>query len=326
MNVKSMRCVVALLALLAVPHGLFAQGDAAPEAARGSIEVEHGAVVSAQRDASEVGVDVLKRGGNAVDAAVATAFALAVTHPEAGNIGGGGFMLVFPGDGRAPVCVDYRETAPVAATATMFTPGENRFTCKYVGVPGTVRGLELAHREFGKLPWSELVAPAVKLAKDGFALDKYLADSLNELLKESPEFVELQRAYGKDGGKAEWREGDRLVLPELGKSLRAIAEHGPNAFYDGVIAEQLVAEMKSGDGLISRDDLRGYQAKLREPIRGVYRGYDIYAAPPPSSGGICLIEMLNILEPLELRKHGRHSAEAMHFTIEAMQRAFCRPY
>ncbi|MDZ4782365.1 MAG: gamma-glutamyltransferase [Planctomycetia bacterium] len=323
MNLNCVRFVVAILMLVAAPDHAFAQLAVAPEAAHGSIEVEHGVVVSAQRDASEVGVDVLQRGGNAVDAAVATAFALAVTHPEAGNIGGGGFMLVFPGDGRAPVCVDYRETAPAAATATTFTPGESRFTCKYVGVPGTVRGLELAHREFGKLSWSELVSPAVKLAEEGFALDKYLANSLNELLKESPDFAELQRVYGKDGGKAEWHEGDQLVLPELGKSLRAIAEHGPSAFYDGEIAEQLVAEMTAGGGLIARDDLRGYQAKLREPIRGVYRGYDIYAAPPPSSGGICLIEMLNILEPLELRKHGRHSAEAMHFTIEAMQRAFC---
>ncbi len=323
MKVNCVRFVAVILMLVTAPACVFAQREVTKEAVRGSIEVEHGVVVSAQRDASEVGVDVLMRGGNAVDAAVATAFALAVTHPEAGNIGGGGFMLVFPGEARAPVCVDYRETAPAAATETMFTPGESRFTCKYVGVPGTVRGLELAHREFGKLPWSELVSPAVQLAEEGFALDQYLADSLNELLKESPDFAELQRVYGKDGGKAEWREGDRLALPELATSLRAIAEHGPNAFYDGVVAEQLVAEMTAGEGLISRDDLRGYQAKLREPIRGTYRGYHIFAAPPPSSGGICLVEMLNILEPLELRRHGRHSAEAMHFTIEAMQRAFC---
>ncbi len=314
-------CVVG--ALLSIPARLLAQQVAADVVAHPVVEVDHGLVVSAQQDASEVGVAVLERGGTAVDAAVATGFALAVTHPEAGNIGGGGFMLVFPGDGRAPVCIDYRETAPAAATEKMFAPDENRFTCKMVGVPGTVRGLELAHREYGKLTWGELVSPAVKLAEEGFLLDKYLAESLNELLKESSEFAELQRVYGKGDGKIPWSEGDRLVLPALAKTLRAIAEHGPDAFYDGQIAEQLVAEMEAGQGLITRDDLKAYQAKLREPIHGTYRGYDIYGPPPPSSGGICLVEMLNILEPLELRRHGRHSAEAMHFTIEAMQRAYC---
>lgn len=313
-----------MLLLVVAPRLVPAQSDVAvSDAAPGTVHAEHGVVVSAERNASEIGVDILKRGGNAVDAAVAVGFALAVTHPEAGNIGGGGFMLVFPGDERAAVCVDYRETAPAAATETMYTPGESRFNCRYVGVPGTVRGLELAHRELGTLPWRELVAPSVKLAEDGFAIDKYLAESLNELLKESPEFAELQRVYGKDGGQTPWSAGDRLVLPELAQSLRRIAEDGAGAFYDGPIAERLVAEMQAGDGLISRDDLCGYQAKLRTPIRGTFRGYDIYGAPPPSSGGTCLIEMLNMLEPLELRKHGRHSAEALHFTIEAMQRAYC---
>lgn len=320
---RSLVNTCALVALLSASARLSAQQVATEAVSQPVVEVEHGLVVSVQQDASEVGVAVLQRGGNAVDAAVATAFALAVTHPEAGNIGGGGFMLVFPGDGRAPVCIDYRETAPLAATEKMFAPDENRFTCKMVGVPGTVRGLELAHREFGKLKWSELVSQAVKLAEDGFLLDKYLAESLNELLRESPEFPELLRVYGKDGGKSPWNAGDRLVLPELAKTLRAIAEHGPDALYDGPVGDQLIAEMQAGQGIMTRDDLKAYQAKLREPIHGTYRGYDIFGPPPPSSGGVCLVEMLNILEPLELRRHGRFSAEAMHFTIEAMQRAYC---
>ncbi len=315
-----LRTAIALFTLLwCVPA--FTRADEL--AANATIEAEHGLVVSAQRDASAIGVDALKRGGTAVDAAVATAFALAVTHPEAGNIGGGGFMLIFPGDGRPPVCIDYRETAPAASTERMFAPDDGRFTCKMVGVPGTVRGLELAHREFGKLPWRELVMPSAELAEQGFVVDPYLAESLNELIKESSEFPELLRVYGKDGGKSPWATGDRLVLPELAKTLRAIAEQGPNAFYTGAIADQLVAEMQAGKGLITRDDLAAYQAKRREPIHGTYRGYDIYGPPPPSSGGVCLVEMLNILEPLELRRHGRNSSEAMHFTIEAMKRAYC---
>lgn len=298
-------------------------GIAQEPAPTGTIHAEHGLVVSAERNASQIGVAALQRGGTAVDAAVAAAFALAVTHPEAGNIGGGGFMLIFPGDGRPPICIDYRETAPAAATARMFARDESRFTCKAVGLPGTVRGLELAHREFGKLPWRDLVLPSVELAERGFAIDKYLADSLNELLAESKEFPELRRVYGKDGGTAPWAAGDRLVLPDLAKTLRAIAEPGPDAFYSGPIADQIVAEMRSGNGRITHADLAAYQAQRREPIHGTYRGYDIYGPPPPSSGGVCLVEMLNILEPLELRRHGRHSAEAMHFTVEAMKRAYC---
>jgi gamma-glutamyltranspeptidase/glutathione hydrolase len=309
---------IAVLALLAVN---FARAD--EPAANGTLQAEHGLVVSAERNASEIGVAALKQGGSAVDAAVATAFALAVTHPEAGNIGGGGFMLVYPGDGRPPACIDYRETAAAASTEKMFAPDEGSYTCKMVGVPGTVRGLEMAHREFGKLPWRDLVLPSAELAEHGFVIDKYLADSLNELLAESKDFPELLRVYGKDDGKTPWAAGDRLALPELAKTLRAIAEHGPDAFYSGAIADQLVAEMKAGGGLITHADLAAYQAKRREPIHGTYRGYDVYGPPPPSSGGVCLVEMLNILEPLELRRHGRNSAEAMHFTVEAMKRAYC---
>lgn len=316
---RSLTLLIALFVSTASIRG-FAQ-DAAPVPP--AFEAKQGLVVSAQSDASEAGADVLRRGGTAVDAAVATAFALAVTHPEAGNIGGGGFMLVFPGDNRPPVCIDYRETAPAASSERMFAPDDGRFTCKMVGVPGTVRGLELAHRNFGKLPWRDLVMPSVHLAEQGFIVDQYLSDSLNELLKESPDFAELQRVYGKDGGQTPWRPGDRLVLPDLAKTLSAIADGGPDAFYRGPVADQLVAEMQAGHGIITHDDLLAYQAKKREPVHGTYRGFDIYGPPPPSSGGVCLLEMLNILEPLELRRHGRNSSEAMHFTVEAMKRAYC---
>jgi gamma-glutamyltranspeptidase/glutathione hydrolase len=283
-----------------------------------------GMVVSVSRPATEVGVATLKAGGNAVDAAVATAFALAVTWPEAGNIGGGGFLLVHPPAGK-PTLFDYRETAPAGATRDMFARVERPSPHLLVGTPGTVRGLALAHQRFSKLPWKNLVLPAVKLASDGFVIDAPLANSLNGVLRRSrsrESAAELRRVYGKDGGATPWKAGDRLTQPDLAKTLRRIAEGGPDAFYTGETADLIAAEMKRGGGLITHKDLAGYHAKEREPVHGTYRGYDIYGPPPPSSGGIALIEMLNILEGLELRKRGRHSAEAVHLTVEAMRRAY----
>jgi gamma-glutamyltranspeptidase / glutathione hydrolase len=282
----------------------------------------NGLVVSVSQPASEAGVAVLQKGGNAVDAAVATAFALAVTWPEAGNIGGGGFMLVSPGGKGEPVVFDYRETAPAAATKDMFA--KDRSPSKYllVGTPGTVRGLALAHKRFGKLSWKEVVTPAVKLAEDGFPMDAALAAALNGVVARQAGNAELRRVFGKENGKAKWQAGDKLVQPDLAKTLGRIAEDGPDAFYTGPIAEQLVAEMKAGGGLITRDDLAKYEAKERKPIHGTYRGYDVYGPPPPSSGGICLIEMLNILENFDLKKQGRYSPRTLHLTIEAMRRAY----
>jgi len=286
-----------------------------------TVEAEHGLVVSVSAPSSAVGLEILKQGGNAVDAAVATAFALAVTHPEAGNIGGGGFMMVHPGPGRQPVCIEYRETAPASANPTMFAPDESRLGHKIVGVPGTVRGLGLAHHYFGSLPWKRLVLPAVKLADDGFAIDASLTRSLNGVLKTSGGFSELVRIFGPPDAM-EWKEGDRLVQKELAATLRLIAESGPDAFYQGPIADRIVAEMQAGGGLTTHSDLAGYQAKVREPIHGTFRGYDVYGPPPPSSGGICLVEMLNILETFDLRRHGRWSPQAVHLMIEAMRRAY----
>lgn len=287
------------------------------------VGVKNGVVVSVSAPASEVGRDILKKGGNAVDAAVATAFALAVTFPAAGNIGGGGFTMVYPGGKVEPVCIEYRETAPAAATKTMFAKGDSTLGHKTIGVPGTVRGMALAHQRFGKLPWKDLVMPAVRLADEGFEMDSQLTASLNSLVAGSKEYPELVRVLGKDDGKGDWKAGDRLVQKDLAQSLRAIAEGGPDAFYKGKIADQLVAEMKAGGGIITKEDLAAYKANERKPIHTTYRGHDVYGPPPPSSGGICLIEMLNVLENFDLRKHDRWSPETMHLMIETMRRVFC---
>jgi gamma-glutamyltranspeptidase/glutathione hydrolase len=316
---RSLANVCALACLFLVVFITVQSVDAATPTAQG----RRGMVVSVAPEASAIGCDILKKGGNAVDAAVATAFALAVTWPEAGNIGGGGFMLIHPAGAKAePIVIDYRETAPAAATRTMFADGKRPAPVLLVGTPGTVRGLALAHQRFGKLTWKELLAPAVRLADEGFALDAALAASLNRVIARSPDFVELRRVYGKDGGKANWQTGDRLVQKDLAKTLRRIAEQGPDGFYKGTVAELLAAEMKRDGGLITTADLAAYEAKARKPSHGTYRGYDVYGPPPPSSGGICLIEMLNILENFDLRRQGRFSPETLHVLIETMRRAY----
>lgn len=311
--------IVALLATLVLVC-LFAKPllAADPEAVR----AEQGLVVSVSEPASLAGLESLKKGGTAVDAAVTTAFALAVTWPEAGNIGGGGFMMVYGGSAQSPVCIEYRETAPQSASETMFAGQTNERGHRVVGVPGTVRGMALAHARYGRLPWKDVVMPAVQLAQEGFVINARLAEGLNRLLEDTADFAELRRVFSApQGGK--WSAGDRLIQPDLAKTLRAIAEGGPEVFYRGPVADALVAEMQSGGGLITKEDLARYEARMRAPIRGTYRGYEIYGPPPPSSGGICLVEMLNLLEPLNLRQRDRWSAETLHFTIEAMKRAYC---
>jgi gamma-glutamyltranspeptidase/glutathione hydrolase len=312
--------------VLLILFGLFAgpgvTADADAPKAGPTAHGTKGMVVSVSRPASEVGVTVLEKGGNAVDAAVATAFALAVTWPEAGNIGGGGFMLVHPGGKGEPTFFDYRETAPAAATRTMFADGKPS-RIRLVGTPGTVRGLALAHKRFGKLPWKDVVSPAVELAENGFAIDEPLASGLNGVVGRNADNSELCRVFGKDGGKAKWKAGDKLAQPDLAKTLRRIADKGADGFYAGETAELIAAEMKAGGGLITKDDLAKYVAKERKPIRGTFRGFDVYGPPPPSSGGICLVEMLNILETYDLKKKGRYSPETLHLIIEAMRRAYC---
>jgi gamma-glutamyltranspeptidase/glutathione hydrolase len=284
----------------------------------------NGLVVSVSDPASDVGVSILQEGGNAVDAAVATAFALAVAYPPAGNLGGGGFMLVHPAPGEgAPTAFDYREVAPAAAWRTMFAPGETQFSPKAVAVPGTVRGMGLAHQRFGTLPWSRLLQPAIRLAQNGFVLDANLADSLNLTLGLAKEHAEFQRVFGKPGG-GPWRVGDRLVQPNLAGTLQVLADQGPDAFYHGPIAAAIVAEMARGQGLITAADLAGYCAVERPPLTTRYRGvYDVYVPSPPSSGGVCLLEVLNILDNFDLKYWGRWSAPTLHVMAEAMRRATC---
>jgi gamma-glutamyltranspeptidase/glutathione hydrolase len=278
-------------------------------------------VVTVSSPASRAGAQVLKDGGNAVDAAVATAFALAVTFPEAGNIGGGGFMLIhFPG-GRDPVFIDYRETAPASMTADTFSRKEDRTPHRLVGIPGTVHGLALAHEKYGKLEWRDLVLPAVRLAREGFALDADGANALNRVLAANKDKAELQRVFAKPDATP-WRAGERLMQPLLANTLQHIADGGPETFYSGPIADQLVAEMKRGNGLITAQDLSGYKAQVRLPLRGSFGGYDIHTAPPPSSGGTAILEMLNILDAANLTQHPRFSAPALHLITEAMRRAF----
>jgi gamma-glutamyltranspeptidase/glutathione hydrolase len=294
-------------------------GEASTTAGR-SAQAQKGMVVTVSRPATEVGVDILKRGGNAVDASVAVAFALAVTWPEAGNIGGGGFMLVHPGGSAEPTVIDYREMAPAAATANMFQGGKAS-DYRLVGVPGTVRGLERAHKKYGKRPWRDLIAPAVRLADEGLTVNAALAASLNGALKKTGGNDEFRRMFGQKGGEP-WRAGDRLVQKDLAQTLRAIADGGADAFYSGRLAELFEAEMKRADGLITKDDLKSYQAKERQPVRGEYRGYTIYGPPPPSSGGTCLIEMLNIVGRFDLRKEGCTSPKTVHIMTEAMRHAY----
>lgn len=278
------------------------------------------AVVSVCPIASAEGAAILKNGGNAVDAAVATAFALAVTHPAAGNIGGGGFMLV-DGPDREPEVIDYRETAPSAATQRMFKPGEGGRTAKAAGVPGTVAGLALAHRRHGKLPWKSLVEPAIRLARQGFVTYPALAQSLNSVLSGMPAESAFRKAYGKPGGGT-WVAGDRMVLPELASTLESIAKDGEKGFYEGRVAEALAQEMKRGGGLITLEDLARYRAELRVPVRIPFKGHEILALPPPSSGGVCLSIILGMAEETALDKEPRDSALTLHLLAESMRRAF----
>jgi gamma-glutamyltranspeptidase/glutathione hydrolase len=292
------------------------------------VEARRGMVVSVNPEASDAGLQVLQAGGNAVDAAITVALCLTVTFPEAGNIGGGGFMMVWPGPARggdaipAPVCVEYRETCPAAITRDSFVNEHRQEGHHTVGVPGTIRGLALAHQKYGTRPWPELVAPATRLAKEGFPIDATLAAGLNKLLLQTSDYPEFRRVYGKPDGTA-WEKGDRLTQPDLAGTLSILAADGPDAFYKGAIAQKIVDEMKANGGAITSEDLANYQANIRQPVHTSYRGYDIYAPPPPSAGGTQLIECLNILEQYDLAKLGSKSSQAAHLIAEAMRRAGC---
>jgi gamma-glutamyltranspeptidase/glutathione hydrolase len=283
-------------------------------------------VVSASRIASEVGDRVLRNGGNAVDAAVATGFALAVTYPTAGNIGGGGFMVIRFPDGRATT-IDFREKAPLAANERMFLDSTGTYSYQMhheshlaVGVPGTVAGFAYAHDKYGSTPWRTLVNPAVALARDGFAAPAGLAQSLAGEMARFQKYPATVAAYSKNG--TPYVAGDTVRLPDLARTLDRIARQGRAGFYSGETARLIVAEMQRGGGLITAQDLALYRPRERAPVRGTYRGYDIISMPPPSSGGIALVEMLNILEGFDLKPLGQNSAAHIHYETEAMRRAF----
>ena len=287
---------------------------------------EHGCVVTDSKIASQVGADVLKKGGNAVDAAIATAFALAVTFPTAGNIGGGGFMLVRLADGRS-IAIDYRERAPLAATKGMYLDSSGNVirglsTSGYraVGVPGTVAGMWEAHKRFGSLPWKALVQPAVDLAKNGFIVSFDLGQSLRQAGLFFAPFPESIRIFNRNGKFYEW--GERLIQPELAVTLARIRDRGSDGFYQGETARLLSADMRASGGLITEKDLKGYKVTLREPLKGSYRGHEILTMPPPSSGGIALLQMLGMLESFDLKSQGFASSGAYHLMIESMKRAF----
>jgi gamma-glutamyltranspeptidase / glutathione hydrolase len=299
-------------------------------ASREPVRARHGIVASTNEVASRVGVDVMKRGGNAVDAAIAVAFALAVTHPAAGNLGGGGFMMIRLKNEQT-TAIDYREMAPAAANRNVYLDkdgnlikGEGGSLVGYraAGVPGTVRGMEMALKRYGsgKLTWAQLIEPARRLAANGFTVTYSLSRSLRSNEEYLSEYPETKRIYLK-GGKF-YNEGELFRQPELAATFSRLQQRGPDEFYEGETARLIVNDMKRHNGLMTLDDLHGYIAKERTPLHGNYRGHEIISMPPPSSGGAVLIEMLNILEGYDLKKLDSNSSDRYHLMAEAMRRAF----
>ena len=333
LNIRSgktsrLACAV-LLGTLAITH--FAKADdRTPGVTHASVvtaEGSNGMVVTQDAAAARIGVDVLQRGGNAVDAAVAVGFALAVSYPRAGNIGGGGFMVIHLADGK-DTAIDYRETAPAAIDAESFLdaegnadPHKSRDSALAIGVPGTVAGLALAERKYGsgRFTLADLIAPAAAMARDGVALSENITDGPPNILARLARWPSSAKIFLKADGSA-LSAGERLVQTDLADTLATIARDGPAAFYDGLIAQKLAAAVQAAGGVMTADDVKNYRAVERSPVRGSYRGYDIIAMPPPSSGGIELIEMLNILEGYDLARDD--AAQTLYLAIEAMKRAY----
>ena len=326
-------CRVALAALLA--GSCFSAVSAPPPPVSYGVEedvfhpvrAQQGMVASVDAMATQVGVDILRQGGNAVDAAVAVGYALAVTHPQAGILGGGGFMMLRTKEGKT-VAIDFREIAPEQATRDMFLDGEGNPDAKKSltshlasGTPGTVAGFSLALEKYGTLPLNKVIQPAIKLAQDGFIINSALADDLKTYGSEVlPHHANSKAIFWKDGEP--FKQGEKLVQTNLAKSLTLIAQNGPDAFYKGAIAEQVADEMHQNGGLLSKADLANYKAIERTPISGEYRGYEVFSMPPPSSGGIHIVQILNILENFDLHKYGFGSADAMQLMAEAEKQAY----
>ena len=309
--------------LIHLSIAVFVLGTVAAGAPLRPVHAPHAMVASVHELASQAGVQIMQAGGNAVDAAVAVGFALAVVHPQAGNLGGGGFMLIRMASGETHF-IDYREKAPAAATANMYLDGQGNVIAdasvvgyKSIAVPGSVAGLADAEKKYGKLSLAQVTAPAIKLARDGFTLAYEDTEDLHDAAL--GKFPESKRIFQREGNY--YKPGEVLRQPELARTLERITKN-PDDFYHGAMARELVAAMQKDGGLITADDLAHYEVKEREVIRGTYRGYEVISAPPPSSGGVALLEILNILEGYDLAKLGRGSAASLHLTAEAFRRAF----
>lgn len=295
-----------------------------------AIPAEHGMVVAQEKISAQVGADILRRGGNAVDAAVATGFAMAVTYPRAGNIGGGGFMVIHSTDRNEDIAIDYRETAPAATTAQIFLgadgkpdPAKSRDSGLGIGVPGTVAGLALALEKYGsgKFTLAQLLEPAIVLARGGFVVTDDIADTLPGWYRRLARWPSSAKIFAKPDGTP-FGEGDRLVQRDLADTLARVATQGPRGFYEGPVAEKLTKAVSDAGGIMTAADLKAYQAVIRSPVRGTYRGYDIVSMPLPSSGGVVLVESLNILEGFQLADLKQGSPASLHLLIEAMKRAY----
>jgi gamma-glutamyltranspeptidase / glutathione hydrolase len=293
-----------------------------------AVVAHHGMVVAQEARAAKIGLDILERGGNAVDAAVATGFALAVTYPRAGNLGGGGYMVIHLARRNRQIAIDYRETAPAATTRDIFLnekgdpdPRKSRDSALAIGVPGTVAGLALAHQRYGSglFPLAELIAPAIKLARDGLPIEDDTADSLPRARTRLARWPSSAKIFLKGDGSP-LAPGDTLVQSDLAATLEAIANGGSRGFYEGPVAEKLAHAIEAAGGIMTREDLKDYKPRLRRPVRGTYRGHTIVSMPPSSSGGVLLIEMLNILEGYRLGE--LETAARLHLMVEAMRRGY----
>lgn len=289
---------------------------------------DEGIVAAQDRLAAEVGRDILAKGGNVVDAAVATGFALAVTHPQAGNLGGGGFMLIKLAGQEEAIAIDFRETAPSAASRDMFLDSEGNvdselahFSHLSSGVPGTVMGLTMALEKYGAMSRKEVMAPAIRLAEKGVPVTNALSDALSEYRGRFERDPSTMKYFLKSDGTP-FKRGEVLVQKDLAKTLKAIRDRGASGFYEGETADLLVAEMEKNGGLINHEDLKAYRAVERRAVKGEFRGYEIISMPPPSSGGVHLIEMLNILKGYDLKEMGHNSADYLGALVEAMRRAY----
>jgi gamma-glutamyltranspeptidase/glutathione hydrolase len=291
---------------------------------------ERGMVVAQEKTAARVGAEILRRGGNAIDAAVATGFAMAVTYPRAGNLGGGGFMVIHLAERHEDVAIDYRETAPGTITPTIFLGADgkpdaakSRDSALGIGIPGTPAGLALALEKYGsgKFTLAELVRPAIDLARNGLLVTDDTADSLPGVHQWLARWASSAKLFSREDGTS-LREGDTLTQTDLAATLSAIAARGPRGFYEGEVAEKLVKAIREAGGIMTLDDLKSYQPAIREPVRGTYRGYEIVSMPLPSSGGVVLLEILNILEGFPMRDMKQGSAPSLHVLIEAMKRAY----